>query len=278
MCLGNCIRGRDQLCQDILETEFTLDLPDNCDYIECNNTITIDRDDLSFLELNIHGLYSKIPNLLHLIDNISRDWPPDVLLMCETWLTKHTPTIHVPGYKIYRSDRIGKKGGGVCILTSEKLRTQEIMSLRISNPDLECCGIKVTTNTHPIIALSVYRPPNTNPTNFITQLRRLVCDLRKTKNAGLVIGLDHNLDFLKSSTHKPTHLFLEEIMDLGLLPSISRPTRITRSTATLIDNILIDQKFSASYKSSVIIENLSNHLPCFTTFCGAKPHAIEIKP
>ena len=57
-------------------------------------------------------------------------------------------------------------------------------------------------------------------------------------------------------------------MKLGLLPSITRPTRITHSTATLIDKILIDQKFSKQYKNSVLIENLSDHLPCLTTLCG----------
>ena len=57
-------------------------------------------------------------------------------------------------------------------------------------------------------------------------------------------------------------------MELGLFPSITRPTRITHSTATLIDNILIDQKFSENYKSSVLIDNISDHLPCLTTLCG----------
>ena len=165
-------------------------------------------------------------------------------------------------------DRTGKRGGGVCILTSERLRTQERVDLSICNPDFECCGVEIITNTQPILALSVYRPPNTNPTNFITQLSKLVHNIKRLKNTGLVIGLDYNLDFLKSSTHGPIHQFLEEIMELGLLPSITRPTRITHSMATLIDNILVDQKFSENYKSSVLIENISDHLPCLTTLCG----------
>ena len=53
----------------------------------------------------------------------------------------------------------------------------------------------------------------------------------------MIIGLDHNMDFLKSHVHVPTNDFIEEILTTGLLPTISRPTRITKSTATLIDNI-----------------------------------------
>ena len=209
-----------------------------------------------------------MPDLLSMIDHISISRPPDVLLLCQTWLTKHTPAFSIPGYNICRMDRPTKKGGDVCILTSEKLRTLARADLNISNPALECCGVEISTNTHPIIALSVYRPPNTNPISFIAQLSELVHKIRKTKIFGLVIGLDHNLDFLKVSSHGPMHQFLDEVMEIGLLPLISRPTQITHSTATLIDNILIDQKFIERYKSSVLIENISDHLPCLTTLCG----------
>ena len=82
-----------------------------------------------------------------------------------------------------------------------------------------------------------------------------------------MIGIDHNLDFLKSSTHTPTHQFIDEILDLGLIPTITRPTRITHHTATLIDNILVDQRYCELYKSSMIIDNISDHLPCLTTLC-----------
>ena len=203
MCLGNCIRGRDQLQQEILETDFTIDFPDNCDYVECDNAISINPGDLSFLELNIRELYSKMPDFLNMIDHISCKHPPDVLLLCETWLMKHTPAFSIPGYKICRMDMPTKIGGGVCILTSEKLRTQDRADLNICSPVLECCGVEISTNTQPIIALSVYRPPNTNPTSFISRLSDLVRKIRKSKISGLVIGLDHNLDFLKGSTHGP---------------------------------------------------------------------------
>ena len=83
-----------------------------------------------------------------------------------------------------------------------------------------------------------------------------------------MIGLDHNLDFLKSSTHTPTHQFIDKLLDLGLVPTITRPTRITHCTATLIDNILVDQRYCEAYKSAVVIENISDHLPCLTTLCG----------
>ena len=166
---------------------------------------------MSFLELNIRGLYSKMPDLLQLIKSVSSKHPLDVLLLCETWLTKHTPAFTIPGYKICRVDRPSKRQGGMCILTSEKLRTDERADLKICNPEFKCCEVEFITNTQALLALSVYRPPNTNPTNFIRQLSNLVHSIRKSKISGLVIGFDHNVDFLKASTHGPTHQFLEQL-------------------------------------------------------------------
>ena len=48
---------------------------------------------------------------------------------------------------------------------------------------------------------------------------------------------DYNIDLLKSSVHSPTSDFLEMMYDKSFYNLISRPTRITNATATLIDNI-----------------------------------------
>ena len=154
------------------------------------------------------------------------------------------------------------------MVTSNRLRTKDRLDLKLSRPEIECCGVELITTSDPIIALSVYRPPNTNPTNFIAQFNALVHKIKQNKGVPLVIRLDHNLDFLKSSTHTPTHQFIDEILDLGLIPTITRPTRITHHRATLIDNILLDQRYCELYKSSLIVDKISDHLPCLTTLCG----------
>ena len=49
-----------------------------------------------------------------------------------------------------------------------------------------------------------------------------------------LIGLDHNLDLIKSEKHKPTKTFLESVLGNSYIPCITRLTRITHSSATLI--------------------------------------------
>ena len=45
-------------------------------------------------------------------------------------------------------------------------------------------------------------------------------------------------------------------------PLISRPTRITTTSATLIDNIFVN-KLEENYKSALLFTDLSDHLPIF---------------
>ena len=83
---------------------------------------------------------------------------------------------------------------------------------------------------------------------------------KKTPKA-IIVGLDHNLDFLKAGTHVGTDQFIQNNLDLNLMPTITRPTRITRNSATLIDNIIVSQNLCGNYCSSILVDDISNHLP-----------------
>ena len=73
--------------------------------------------------------------------------------------------------------------------------------------------------------------------------------------------MDHNLDLLHSDIHTPTHKFLNMLLDMQLFPTITCPSRITQTSATLIDNIFISEKFQRDYDSALLVTHTSNHLP-----------------
>ena len=77
----------------------------------------------------------------------------------------------------------------------------------------------------------------------------------------MILGMDHNLDLLKSENHKGTHEFLDLMLQHQLYPSVTRPSRVTQMTATLIDNIFISEKFHRSFNSAVLLRDISDHLP-----------------
>ena len=73
--------------------------------------------------------------------------------------------------------------------------------------------------------------------------------------------MDHNLDLLKSNNHMETPKFMDMNFDANILPCITRPMRITKSTATLIDNVFVSQNLHKAFDSTILINDISDHLP-----------------
>ena len=86
----------------------------------------------------------------------------------------------------------------------------------------------------------------------------------------LVIGIDQNLDLLKSHQHNQTQNFLETNLDCNLLPTITLPTRITNSTATLLDNIYIFNGLQNGFESCIMLSDISDHLSILTLVKNTK--------
>ena len=114
---------------------------------------------------------------------------------------------------------------------------------------------------------SMYRPPNTDIMQFSNNIATITSLARKTKGKcppEIIIGMDHNIDLLKGSCHNPTQQFITDLSDIDLLPTITRPTRITNHSATLIDNIYVSNQLQRDFESTIIVNDLSDHLPSLT--------------
>ena len=90
-----------------------------------------------------------------------------------------------------------------------------------------------------------------------------------------MIGLDHNLDLLKNSTHSLTQQFLKATLDAHLIPVITKPTRVTHCSATLIDNILIKSDHCETHRGNIIITNISDHYPSIVTLDSLNLASVE---
>ena len=72
---------------------------------------------------------------------------------------------------------------------------------------------------------------------------------------------DMNIDLLKHHTHQQTGGYLDMLNSHDLLPVITKPTRITNHTATLIDHIYTNTV--NSLVSGILTIDISDHLPVF---------------
>ena len=229
----------DKLQHEIQHLDLGFDYSDNCDYLEQEELkkVKINDSDLSVLQLNIRGLIGKQAHLSKFI-NSSNQKKIDVVTLSETWITPSSLNrVNVPGYDFVGKQKVNKKGGGVGLLINNNLKYKARPDLDITSPILENCSIELKTSNKNIIISSMYQPPNTNQREFIEKIGTFMNKI-DTK-CELILGMDHNMDFLKSDINCATHDFLNFLIDKEFYPLITKPTRITKSSATLIDNIIV---------------------------------------
>ena len=248
----------------------------DCNYQDIENLEELKpkKNDIGIIQLNIRGLLNKQDQLKNLIN----DTEVDVLLLCETWLTQIKEShINITTHKLtskHRSDRIG---GGVGILVHKDLRSRARPDLQINTEILEHVIVELKTDKRNILLVSGYRPPNTNTKKFLVEYKNLIKHLNREKDHEIVIGIDHNLDLLKTHLHPQTNEFLEINLKRNLLPTISKPTRITTKSATLIDNIFLSTKLQHNMEPNIIINDISDHLPCLVVIKNQKKCIKESK-
>ena len=269
---------------DLYRNETTVDVADldqfdTCDYL--HSVKYVHPDDLMIMQLNIRGPYNKIPLLTNLLTSCANGRSPDLVLLSETWLTPASPSVVVPGYDLVHCCRTNKQGGGVGILVSKNLRYTLCSTITSCMEENECVTIELELRSHDkCIISSMYRPPNVNVQSFQCCYNSLLCEMNKLRPKSIIIGLDHNLDFLKSEGHGGTSQFIQHNLDFNLIPTITRPTRVTKNSATLIDNIMISQSLCGRYSSGILVDDISDHMP---TICiiralkGVSKDPVQIK-
>ena len=197
---------------------------------------------------------------------------PDIIKLCETWLKPSDPDPKILDYKFIGKYRLNRKWGGVGFLIKKTLKTRTL-DLNLITDSAESLFIEVKGNQHNLLVGSIYRPPNTSVSDFTDSYQILCEKLHKYKH--VLIGLDHNLDLLKTSTHSLMQQFLEVTLESNLIPAITKPTRVTHSSATLIDNVLIKSDLHETHRSNVIITNISDHYPSLVTLDNPNLSKVE---
>ena len=237
---------------------------DSCDYIDYEDIPKLKKslNDLRVVQLNTRGIKSKLDELDMLISDLKQ---PDVMILSETWLKEgEEKLINMKGYTFKGVPRVRKKGGGVGFLVKEDLVYHALTELNNSNidPTFEHYYIELKGNKYNVILGSIYRPPNTNLERFMAEYKKSLECLNNLKNKEIILGMDHNINLLKHDVHSKTQEFIETNLDMNLLPVITKPTRVSTTSATLIDNIFVSNRLQHCITSGVIITDISDHFPC----------------
>ena len=76
---------------------------------------------------------------------------------------------------------------------------------------------------------------------------------------------DYNINLLNVESHNLTAGFNNLMYSHGLIPLITRPTRVTENSATLIDNIFTNKILNTQEESvhGILVTDISDHYPIF---------------
>ena len=220
---------------------------------------SIDKTELYVVHVNCRSIIKNFTALTILLDSLPVS--PAVVAVTETWLSPATEdTIHLPGYNFFPLSRSSRHGGGVGIFLCNNLSGSVRSDLIILKDCIECIFIEIVASCAPnIIVGSVYRPPGTDVSKFNTEFSNILSSVNTGKTKLTIIAGDYNLDLLKAESHVPTGDFLNSLLSHSFLPMIRYPTRITETSATLLDNIFINSMYH-DIDSAILYTDISDHL------------------
>ena len=233
-----------------------------------NNLLAFRNSKYCALHFNIHSLPSKHTELCNMISTLkAHGILVHFILLCETFLTEiNADLFPIHGYNFIHNSRRTISRGGVAMYISNDLTYRERGDVcQYIEGQFESIAIEVEGKCGwgNIIVAEVYRVPNTNERISIERYDEMVTSLCSTK-CELIIGTDQNFDLMKVHTHQNTSDLLNVLFTVGVLPTILRPTRVTHTSATLIDNIYLKSKHFVNIHSTILVSDISDHYPIIT--------------
>ena len=237
--------------------------------------VKLDRK-FNIFHSNLNGLESKLDNLQQFIASLNNKL--DIITLSETSEQEDTGfigNIEIEGYKLEHHSPTKTSKGGTAIYVDNRMNTLKRDDLTASSKEFESSWIEIKNKkSRNIIVGCIYRHPHNNFTEFFEFLEQCLIKISK-ENKEIYVSGDFNFDLLHMESNPDTQSFHNLFSSYGLLPHITQPTRVTISTATIIDNIF-SNNIQNKIEAGNILVNLSDHFPQFISVDRDKPDYKEI--
>ncbi|XP_065658943.1 uncharacterized protein LOC136083470 [Hydra vulgaris] len=227
----------------------------------------LERDKFNAIHINIRSLKKNFENLCNSFEENLTIF--SVICLTETWCTSADSSLDnnfkIHGYNLISLGRKTKKrGGGLIIYVKENLRYFVRHDMSISDVNIEVLTIEILSNkTKNIVISCCYRPPTGEINTFSSFLHDdIVNKINHEKKLLYILG-DLNLNWFEYHVKKNINGFYNGLFENGAVPLINKPTRITQTTTSLIDNIITNDIFNNSLKKGIIKSDISDRFPIF---------------
>ena len=233
------------------------------------------------LSINVQSLQAKFNSLCTFINSMQvNNCEPDIICLQEIWKIPGSEFFIIDGYHpiVYKSRHSNTQGGGVGIYVKKQLNFSINHDLTIFvDRILESIFIDISINSKKYTIGSMYRPGTQHPTlssseqfsQFLELYSAIAEQFNNSSNNVFVFG-DLNIDCLKYGLSNTVSDYVDVLFSHGLLQIVTKPTRVTLNSATLIDHITTNSS-SACFDVSIIISQLSDHFPLLCVIGPQKP-------
>uniref|UniRef100_A0A8C6LAH3 Reverse transcriptase domain-containing protein n=1 Tax=Nothobranchius furzeri TaxID=105023 RepID=A0A8C6LAH3_NOTFU len=246
------------------DNNFYTRVQNHCEYYtedQFEHNVTI-KGKLSVIHFNCRSLNSNFVKIMQCLKQSNH--PFTVIAISETWLQEgRISMFQIEGYNMFSTSRDCKKGGGVALYIDKNFQSRLVgdMTLVMDNI-MECVSVEIQIEKSKNVLVScMYRKPGSCVEMFMEKIVDMYDDIINRKMC-FVCG-DFNIDLLNPQMQNANTEFINSMFSLGLYPLITRPTRITKTSATLIDNIFTNI-LEYDVLSGLVITDMSDHLPVFT--------------
>lgn len=242
---------------------------------------------LNIVHSNVRSLYP------HKIDNVrllANELDAQIICLSETWLSSDIPNsaVSIPHFNIHRYDA-NNNFGSVCIYTHNMFHTRVINIPDINcEPGIDFLILNVQASKYKsfiVSAVYLHPPISSHRLDVFIKILIYLCTLGKRM---YILG-DININFLDKQNQFSNKL-KSFLLKNTLIQIIKEPTRITKSTRTLIDvcisndkNIISGKSLSdniiADHNTIIICLNLSIPKPSYRitkTFRRLKGYNINV--
>jgi len=170
----------------------------------------------------------------------------EILAVTEAWLTGEFKDDHVladikatlPDYNIYSNPRIGRKGGGICVISRKGFQVKECSSTSSNFKTFQHTDLVITSaHNLPFRLVTIYRPPRskvnkTTVSQFLVDFSSLLEDLAVYPGKLAVVG-DFNIH-VDNPNDNDACSFLSILGSAGLVQHVKGVTHKDGHTLDLI--------------------------------------------
>lgn len=224
----------------------------------------INKSMFTVLNTNARSLVKNMSNYEIFLDRLKQDgnFIFDALTFEESWLNNDLEDlVNLEGYSLVTKHKINKKeGGGLAIYIRNrwKFKILDIAVPHSLQHMLDCLFLEIECKPKPLIIGVVYRSPSQNSQQqLIDFLEPILSQMSTAHNEVIIVG-DTNIDMLKHSENSLTSSYIDNFVVNSFVPKITLPTRVSHSSATLIDHIF-HKMSQGNTVQGTILSDISDH-------------------